>query len=220
MSVIAGSLYDVSEARQSTSPPRRRLRGAERRRRVEAAAVVAFANRGYDATSFGEIAAEAGVTRTVVYDHFPTKRALFLHVLETQYQLTLDEIAGGITSEGGPRERVRATLAAYLRFTRNHPDTRRLLLDPIPSGDPELDQVVRRYTEARHAAIGDLLSEDLARAGVDLASTSLPVMVAVVSGAADGLAQWWALHPRTPFDDVVDAATRLLWNGLPRAGDD
>ena len=44
-------------------------------------------------------------------------------------------------------------------------------------------------------------------------------MVAVVSGAADGLAQWWALHPDTPFDEVVDAAARLLWNGLPRAGD-
>ena len=64
-----------------------------------------------------------------------------------------------------------------------------------------------------------MLAADLAGAGVDLTSTSLPVMVAVVSGAADGLAQWWALHPNTPFDDVVDAAARLLWNGLPRAGE-
>ena len=209
----------VSSPGVSVNQPRRRLRGAERRRRVEAAAVVAFANRGYDATSLGEIASAAGVTRTVMYDHFPTKRALFLQVLASQHELMLTEIARGITSEDGPRDRVRATLAAYLEFTREHPATRRLLLDPIPSGDPELDQVVRGYLDDRADAISGLLSADLAGAGVDLGSTSLPVIVAVVSGAADGLAQWWALHPDTPFDDVVDAATRLLWNGLPRAGD-
>jgi len=209
----------VSHADPVVNLPRRRLRGAERRRRIEAAAVVAFANRGYDATSLGEIASAAGVTRTVMYDHFPTKRALFLQVLATQHELMVGEIARGITSEGGPRDRVRATLASYLRFTRDHPAARRLLLDPIPPGDPELDQMMRGYLDARAEAIGALLAADLARAGVDLQSISLPVMVAVVSGAADGLAQWWALHPDTPFDDVLDAAVRLLWNGLPRAGE-
>ncbi|WP_183094633.1 TetR/AcrR family transcriptional regulator [Nocardioides stalactiti] len=199
--------------------PRRRLRGAERRTRIEAAAVDVFARRGYDATSIGEVALAAGVTRTVLYDHFHDKRDLFLHVLETQHELMLSEIAGGITSEGEPRDRVRATLAAYLRFTRDHPSARRLLLDPVPSGDIDLDEVVRGYLEARSDAISGLLATDLARAGVDLSSTSLPVIVAVMSGASDGLAQWWALHPETPFDDVVDAATRLLWNGLPRAGE-
>lgn len=199
--------------------PRRRLRGAERRRRIEDAAVAAFAHRGYDATSLGEIASAAGVTRTVMYDHFPTKRALFLEVLATQHALMMREIARGITSEGEPRDRVRATLASYLRFTRDHPAARRLLLDPIPSGDPELDAVVRGYLEDRSDTISALLSADLARVGVDLASTSIPVLVAVVSGASDGLAQWWARHPETPFDEVVDAATRVLWNGLPRVGD-
>lgn len=213
------SIGIVTETDHAVNPPRRRLRGAERRRRIEAAAIVAFAHRGYDATSLGEIASAAGVTRTVMYDHFPTKRALFLHVLATQHELMLADIARGITSEGEPRDRVRATLASYLQFTREHPATRRLMLDPIPSGDPELDEVVRGYLDDRASAISGLLSADLANVGVDLESTSLPVIVAVVSGAADGLAQWWALHPETPFGEVVDAATRLLWNGLPRAGD-
>lgn len=209
----------MPEPTDAVRAPRRRLRGAERRSRIEAAAVAAFALRGYDATSLGEIAGAAGVTRTVMYDHFPDKRALYLSVLASQQEVMLSQIASGITSEGDPRSRVRATFAAYLAFTRDHPATRRLLLDPIPSGDPELDEVVHGYLQDRADAIGALISADLARAGVDLASTSLPVMVAVVSGAADGLAQWWALHPRTPLDEVLDAATRLLWNGLPRAGE-
>lgn len=209
----------MSDSAAPVKRPRRRLRGAERRARIEAAAVDAFAIRGYDATSIGEIATAAGVARTVLYDHFPDKRALFLHVLATQHELMLGEIARGITSAGEPRDRVRATLAAYLRFTEQHPATRRLLLDPIPSGDPELDEVVRGYVDDRSEVLSTLLAADLARAGVELGSISLPVIVAVVSGASDGLAQWWALHPGTPFDEVVDAAARLLWNGLPRAGD-
>ncbi len=209
----------MSEVTAAVNQPRRRLRGAERRSRIEAAAVVAFAHRGYDATSLGEVARAAGVTRTVMYDHFPDKRALFLHVIASQHELMLGEIARGITSEGGPRDRVRATLASYLRFTHDHPEARRLLLDPIPSGDAELDQVIRGFLEDRSSAISSLLATDLANAGVDLESTALPVMVAVVSGAADGVAQWWALHPSAPFDEVVDAAAQLLWNGLPRAGD-
>ncbi|KAA1421288.1 TetR/AcrR family transcriptional regulator [Nocardioides humilatus] len=199
--------------------PRRRLRGSERRARIEAAALVAFAHRGYDATSLGEVAAAAGVARTVMYDHFPDKRALFLSVMASQQELMLREIAGGITSEGDPRSRVRATVAAYLAFTQDHPATRRLLLAPIPSGDSELDEVVQGYLSARSDAIGMLLSADLTRAGVDLASVSFPVIVALVSGAVDGVAQWWAINPDVPLDDAVEAATRLLWNGLPRAGE-
>jgi hypothetical protein len=42
--------------------------------------------------------------------------------------------------------------------------------------------------------------------------------VAAVSGAVDGVAQWWALHPEASLDEVADAATGLLWNGLPRSG--
>jgi AcrR family transcriptional regulator len=198
--------------------PRRRLSSGERRSRIEAAALVAFADRGYDATSVGEVAAAAGVTRTVMYDHFATKRALFLHVLASQHELMLEAIASGITSEGRPQDRVRATVTAYLRFARDHPATRRLLLDPVPSGDAELDEIVRGYVRARAAAISSLLSDDLTRAGVDRGSRRLPVVVAAVSGAVDGVAQWWALHPEASLDEVADAATGLLWNGLPRSG--
>jgi AcrR family transcriptional regulator len=205
-------------AREPAAAPRRRLSSGERRGRIEAAALVAFADRGYDATSVGDVAAAAGVTRTVMYDHFATKRALFLHVLGTQHELMLEAIASGITSEGPPQARVRATVTAYLRFARDHPATRRLLLDPVPSGDAELDEIVRGYVRARAAAISSLLSGDLARAGVDRGSRRLPVVVAAVSGAVDGVAQWWALHPEASLDEVVDAATGLLWNGLPRSG--
>ena len=67
----------------TTDTVRRRLSGPARRQRIEAAAVEVFAERGYDATSVGEIATAAGVTRTVLYDHFRSKRELYLQADET-----------------------------------------------------------------------------------------------------------------------------------------
>lgn len=205
-----------------TPPPpvRRRLRGADRRQRIVDAAVEVFAAQGYAGCSTSDLANAAGVSRTVLYDHFADKRELYLHVLATQSDLMLAEVAGGISGEGAPRDRMRATVTSYLAFTRDHPATRRLLIDPIPAGDPELDAVVLAHLQERQDAVTLLLSDDLARAGVDLSSSAAAVMVAVVSGATDGVARWWALHPEVPLDEVADAAVRLLWHGMPNAGAD
>ena len=64
------------------SRARRRLTAEERRAKILSAAVQAFATDGYDRTSMDHIAALSKVTKPVLYDHFPSKQALFLTVLE------------------------------------------------------------------------------------------------------------------------------------------
>ncbi|WP_377323385.1 TetR/AcrR family transcriptional regulator [Pimelobacter simplex] len=121
----------------STTPSvRRRLTAPARRERIEAAAVEVFAGRGYDAASVGAIAAAAGVSRTVLYDHFRDKRALYLHVLGTENAAMLAEVGAGITGAGAGRARMRATVAAYLSFAQQRPAARRLLVDPVPHRRP------------------------------------------------------------------------------------
>lgn len=198
---------------------RRRLPAAERRRRIESAAVEAFAERGYDATTVAEVAAAAGVTRSVLYDHFRDKRRLYLHVLSTENTAMLARVADGITASGGSRDRMRATTAAYLAYTRERPAARRLLVDPVPSGDAELDQVIRGYRDARAQIVASLLAPDLARAGIATGSAELPVVVEVLISGVDGVARWWADHPEVGPDEVVDSVVRLLWQGLPRFGE-
>lgn len=198
---------------------RRRLTGAQRRTRIEAAAVEVFAERGYDATTLGEVAAAAGVTRSVLYDHFRDKRRLYLHVLSSENTTMLAQVADGITGAGAERDRLRATVAAYLTYARERPAGRRLLVDPVPSGDAELDQVIRGYRSARAQVVASLLAPDLARAGVAAGSAVVPVVVELLIGGVDGVARWWADHPEAPLEEVVDAAVRLLWQGLPHFGD-
>ncbi|MFL6089201.1 MAG: TetR/AcrR family transcriptional regulator [Aeromicrobium sp.] len=195
---------------------RRRLSAPARRERIEQAAVGTFAARGYDAASIGEIAAAAGVSRTVLYDHFPSKRALYLHVLSAENDEMLAAVGRGITGAGPGRNRMKATIAAYLDYSRSRPAARQLLIDPIPSGDRELDQVMRAMQSSRSQTVATLLAADLERSGVPEASSAAPIVVELLIAGIDGVARWWADRPEMRLDDVTDAAFRLLWNGLPR----
>jgi AcrR family transcriptional regulator len=200
-------------------PIRRRLSAPARRERVEAAAVEVFAERGYDAAALGEIATAAGVTRTVLYDHFGSKRELYLHVIDTQNSEMLAEVGARITGTGDGRDRLRATVAAYLSFARDRPAARRLLVDPIPTGDHELEQVLRGYRAARTQAVTSMLGPDLVRSGVPVGSTAATVVVELLITGVDGVARWWHEHPEATLEEVTDVAARLLWSGLPRLGD-
>ncbi len=178
-----------------------------------------FADRGYDATKLGEIATAAGVTRTVLYDHFGSKRELYLHVVAAQNEQMLAEVGARITGAGPGRTRLHATIAAYLSFARSRPAARRLLVDPIPTGDAELDQVLRGYRAARTEAVTAMLAPDLARSGLSAGSTDAAVVVELLVTGVDGVARWWQEHPDATLEQVTDIAGRLLWKGLPRLGD-
>jgi AcrR family transcriptional regulator len=139
----------------------------------------------------------------VLYDHFGSKRELYLHVLDTQNAAMLAEVGARITGTGDGRDRLRGTIAAYLSFAHDRPAARRLLVDPIPSGDHELEQVLRGYRAARTQAVTAMLGPDLAVAGVTVGSTAAAVVE----------------HPEVTLDEVTDVAARMLWSGLPRLGD-
>ncbi|MFD2357349.1 TetR/AcrR family transcriptional regulator [Nonomuraea ferruginea] len=99
--------------------PKKRMRGSARRARITEAALEVFAARGYHATAMEEIAAAAGVTRSVLYDHFPSKRVLLITVLQEQNARLVEHIGARITGTGSPGRRLRATLDAYFSFSED-----------------------------------------------------------------------------------------------------
>src|SRR5215469_9221841 len=67
---------------EAEAGPVRRLRRAERREQIRAAATRAFARAGFTATSLDDIAAEAGITRVILYRHFESKADMYRAVLD------------------------------------------------------------------------------------------------------------------------------------------
>lgn len=190
------------------------MRGPARRATITAAALRVFAEKGYHATSLGEIAAAAGVARTVLYDHFPSKRVLLLSVMEEENAALVEYVGARITGTGAPRERMRSTIDAYFDFAQSRPEARKLLFDQVDEGDPEIRTVRQGIREARTRAVTALLAADLASIGQDPGGPAAEAMVELMISGLDGVAQWWRHHPEVSREELVEAAMRLLWTGL------
>jgi AcrR family transcriptional regulator len=191
------------------------LRAPVRRARIEEAGLEAFASRGYEGASVGEIAGAAGVTRTVLYDHFPSKQALYLHLLERESAQLLDHVAMRILAEGSQEERMRNTIDAYLSFVETHPLAWQML-SREGAGDPEIAAAEDTMRARSAQAVRSLLSADLLAAGVDPASERAEVLIELSASAVEGVARWAHDHPAVPRELLVEAAMELLWGGLQR----
>ncbi len=193
---------------------RRRLSATARRARIVESALDAFASGGYGATGMGEIAELAGVTRAVLYDHFPSKRALFLAVLTEQNATFLGHIGAHITTEASAEVRMRATTDAVFSFAERFPNAWRMLFVNATHGDPEIDSAWNETAQARHHAVVILLAADLRDAGIDPESGSAGVVVEMLVGALIGAVEWRRKHRGVSRADLVEAGMGLLWTGL------
>src|SRR5215218_4724569 len=99
------------------SAPRRRLSRAQRRELIRDAAMAVFSERGYQEASMVQIAAAAGVTAAVLYDHFPSKAELQVDLLEAQTEELLQFVGAAVAAGPEKRgERFRVGVDAFFAF--------------------------------------------------------------------------------------------------------
>jgi AcrR family transcriptional regulator len=191
-----------------------RLSAPARRARIVAAALDVFASKGYQATAMADIAAAAGVTRSVLYDHFPNKRVLLLTVMQERNAALVEYVGSRITGTGSDEDRMRATIDAYFSFAEQEPAARRLLFDRIDEDDAEIRAVRWGIRESRTRAVTVLLSRDVRKLGLAPDSPTTEGAVELLIAGLDGMAQWWERHRDIPRKDLVAVAMRVLWTGL------
>src|SRR5439155_2960586 len=114
--LLGGHNPPMAQPRTSKASPRRRMRAPERRAQLLAVARKVFGKSGFHAASMEAVAKEAGVTKPILYDHFPSKRDLYLALLGADLALLHDEVRKALDSPIGNRERIRASFQAYFDF--------------------------------------------------------------------------------------------------------
>lgn len=162
----------------------RRLSAGERRRQLFATALRLFAERGYEATTMEEIAESAGVTKPLLYQHFSSKRALYLELVDSVAEDLLTEISAATAAAAGPREQVEDGLAMYFRMVVAHETAFRLLYGRSSPTDPELGTALRKVEVALARAI-----EPLIAAGLDREHRRF--LAYAVVGMAEGASRHW-----------------------------
>jgi AcrR family transcriptional regulator len=197
-------------------PFKPRISGPERRARIEAEAARLFAERGYDGTALEEVAAAAGVTRAVIYDHFASKRDLHEQLLRREGRGLLEFIAARAAVDAEPEERFRLGLTAFFEYVEAHPYAWRMIIRDPPV-DAKLAGLQRKMQDRATAILAAILASDPAAAADSKRDPDRWMRFAQgLKWATNGLATWWYDHPEAPVEVMVESAMDLCWRGLER----
>lgn len=179
----------------------RRLTAGERRQQLFDVALTLFAERGYRSTTMDDVAEAAGVTKPLVYQHFSSKRALYLELVDSVAQDMLSAIAAAAAADN-PRQQVERGFAAYFELVVTHEAAFRLLYGRNSAGDDGLGDALRRVEDAIAHAI-----EPLITAGLDPEHRRF--LAYAVVGMAEGASRHWiATRAGTPAGEHRAPAVR------------
>ena len=196
---------------------RRRLPASERRVLILDAALRTFAANGYDGAAMDEIAAAAGVSKAVVYDHVSSKRELYTQLLDA----IRDDLERAVERSLAPAElrgeaRVRAAVTAIFRYVQENKEASRLLLLELQGAS--VSQVGRQLEERIADELAQTLGDD---AGLfdrhPERARQLRVLAELLKASVLGIVGWWYRHPDIPRDDLVERSVGVIWPAIDRA---
>jgi AcrR family transcriptional regulator len=201
----------------SSLPRRRRLPAAERRALILRAATEVFAERGYHGAAMEEIARRSGVSTPVVYDHFDSKVALHIHLLEQTREALLGVWRTHVGTGESAEIRVPRALEAWAAFVEDNREAVRIYYRET-TGAPEVEALHRRIQEEARVALGVILGREPGAqhiAGSD-DPVAMEMAAEVIRAGLTGLALWWGEHPEIPRSQVVATAVNVVWVGFER----
>jgi AcrR family transcriptional regulator len=192
------------------------MSAADRRATILDAARDAFAETGYHETSLDSIAVRAGVSKALLYEHFSSKRELYVAMLEIHVAELIERIAGAIADAEPGEPRMRAGLEAFFGFVEERRGTWRIMFSNAT--DPDVAVRLDRLRDQVAGAIAQLMSEEAEAKGLDF--PKLPQLIEMIAqqmvGAMQSLADWWDLHRKVPKEEVIQAAMDFAWVGQER----
>jgi|TARA_B110000263_G_scaffold84715_1_gene74022 AcrR family transcriptional regulator len=185
---------------------RSRMSSAERRRQVLDVGLEVFGRHGYHQTSMSALAAEAGVTKPVLYQHFASKHDLFAEVLAETGDRLMRAIEASEVEET-PRRRVEAGFRSFFRFFEEQPAAFNVLYGTSVAVDPDFRKDARR--------VRDTFAEYLTGLIRTVDHGSALAMAAGINGLSEGMIRHW-MHGDDPrsAEEMAALAARLAWGGL------
>jgi AcrR family transcriptional regulator len=185
-----------------------RLPAARRRRQLLDVALRAFAEKGFHLTSMDDVAEAAGVTKPVLYQHFASKRDLYLQLLDDVGGRMLEGIAKAVAEAAGPRQQVDAGFSAYFAFVAQEADAFRLLFGSGTRRDDEFERAVRLVEASIAEAVAVFIQ-------ADIDPEHRRTLAHGLVGLAEGTSRLWLADGMpTPPDVLARQIADMAWAGL------
>ena len=186
-----------------------RLPREQRRQQVLAAALDVFSSVGYHAASMDDIAERAGVSKPVLYQHFPGKLDLYLALLDAGLE---DLLASGRAALGGTSDnaqRVQAMVEAYFSFVEEPGGVFRLVFESDIGNEP----AVRQRVDAADQALAQLSARVIAE-DTGLSEEQALLLASGMLGLVQVAARRWLREGGMPRADAAELVTSLAWRGI------
>lgn len=189
--------------------PKVRMTGQERREQLLDVGRTLFAEKGFEVVSVEEIAAKAGVSKPVVYEHFGGKEGLYAVLVDREMNDLLASMTDALTA-GSARALLEQAGMALFDYIDTNPDGFRILVRDSPvsqSSGSFASLIVDVAAQVEHLLASQFASHDISTKYAAVYSQALVGMVALTG-------QWWLDVRKPRKEEVVSHLVNLAWNGL------
>ncbi|MFI0422536.1 TetR family transcriptional regulator [Spongiactinospora gelatinilytica] len=198
-----------------TATPDARPRGTRlprlaRRRQLLGAAQEVFVENGYHAAAMDEIAERAGVSKPVLYQHFPSKLELYLALLDTHVDDMVGRCREALAATTDNKQRVQAAIGAFFDFVSVQGEAFRLVFESDLRNVEPVRQRMERSLRESAAMISQVIQED-----TGCSKEEAHLLGVGLVGMAEVSARYWLTSGDSiPKEAATQLMARLAWRGI------
>lgn len=187
-----------------------RLPKTQRRAQLLAAAQRVFAANGYHAAAMDEIAEQGGVSKPVLYQHFPGKLDLYIALLDNHVDELVGRVREALDSTTDNKLRVRAAVGAFFDFVNGDAGAFRMVFESDLRGESSVQNAVERATSECVDAITETITSD-----AGLSEERARLLAVGLVGMSQVSARFWLAQDGTVSRaEAVDLTATLAWRGI------
>lgn len=186
------------------------MTGQERREQLIDVARALFADRGFEGTTIEEIAANAHVSKPVVYEHFGGKEGVYAVVVDREVRTLLEAIRNSLGDANSRRDLIESATLALLDYVDNHTDGFRILIRD--SGGGMNSGSFASILSDVASQVEDLLVAEFKARKLDYKTA--PLYAQMLVGMVGVTGQWWLDNRRHSKQVVAAHLVNLAWNGM------
>jgi AcrR family transcriptional regulator len=205
--VVSSTDLDALDAQR---PRGGRLPRKERRAQLLESALGVFVAQGYHAAAMDDIAERAGVSKPVLYQHFPGKLDLYLALLDTSCDAIIDNCRTALVSTADNKQRVEATMDVFFTYVAGDDGAFRLVFESDLTNEPAVREMVDRVTSECAAMIAHVIRDD-----TGLPDDAAHLLAVSLVGMAQVSARFWLSEQgRIAQADAASLVAGLAWRGI------
>ena len=182
----------------------------ERRAQLLESALGVFVAQGYHSAAMDDIAERAGVSKPVLYQHFPGKLELYLALLDQSCDTIIDASREALASTDDNKQRVAATMHVFYDYVANAHGAFRLVFESDLISEPAVRERVDRVTSECAEEIAKVIHED-----TGLTDEQSHLLAVSLVGMAQVSARFWLDERRgIAQEDAAMLVSSLAWRGI------